>query len=183
MTVLVTPRLTLEPITLSIVEAAFVEDRVSIERITKAKLPEQWPGRALIERAFCASIENIRSDPETRLWGDRLIMIRPESHPGPSCEREVIGSVVFHGRPKDGIAEIGYGIEERWRGAGYAAEATQASVEWALRQPGITCVVATTPPWHAASIRVLERAGLLREGVETHGALGEVLRFVRRSSP
>ena len=180
MTVLVTPRLTLEPITLAIVEAAFIADRVSIERIVGAKLPERWPGRALIERAFCASIEHIRSDPETRLWGDRLVVTRPEASEAPTRERVVVGSVVFHGRPRDGIAEIGYGIEESWRGAGYAAEATRASVEWALAQQGITCVVATTPPWHTASVRVLERAGLTHEGVESHSALGEVLRFARR---
>ena len=42
-------------------------------------------------------------------------------------------------------------------------------------------MTATTPPWHAASIRVLEKSGLVRVGVEEHEALGEVLRFERRA--
>ncbi len=174
METLVTPRLSLEPITLPIVEATFRGDRAAIEELARAKMPEAWPGRALVERAFSASLERVRADPVTRLWGDRLMITRTEG------ERQVVGSVIFHGRPPDGIAEIGYGVEERWQRQGYATEATRACVEWALSQPGIVAVTATTPPWHRASIRVLEKSGLVRVGVEEHDTLGEVLRFERR---
>jgi RimJ/RimL family protein N-acetyltransferase len=78
------------------------------------------------------------------------------------------------------LAEVGYGVEERWQRQGYASEATRACVDWALGQEGIIGVTATTPPWHAASIRVLERAGLVKIGMEEHETLGEVLRFERR---
>lgn len=176
MDALVTPRLTLEPITLSVVEAVFDGDRGAIEAIVRAKIPEAWPGRALVERAFSASLERIRRDPETRLWGDRLMITRTDG----GEERIVVGSVVFHGRPADGVAEVGYGVDDRWQRQGYATEATAACVEWALAQPGISCVTATTPPWHTASVRVLEKSGLVRIAVEDHDALGEVLRFERR---
>jgi RimJ/RimL family protein N-acetyltransferase len=174
MTVLVTPRLILEPITLPVVEATFRSDRAAVENIVQARVPEAWPGRALVERAFSASLERIRADPATRLWGDRLMITRTAE------ERLVVGSVIFHGLPQDGIAEVGYGVEERWQCQGYATEATRTCVEWALAQPGITCVTATTPPWHTASIRVLEKSGLIRAGAEEHETLGEVLRFERR---
>ena len=96
-------------------------------------------------------------------------------------ERLVIGSIVFHGRPGEtGVAEVGYGVEESWQGKGVATEGTRAAVEWALAQPGVRVVAATTPPWHTASIRVLEKSGLIRIGTEEHEALGEVLRFERR---
>ncbi|MBX3226662.1 MAG: GNAT family N-acetyltransferase [Labilithrix sp.] len=170
-----TPRLILEPITLAQVEATFAGDRAALEDLARARVPEAWPGRALVERAFCASLDAIRADPATRLWGDRLV-IATEADGG----RYVVGSVVFHGRPADGVAEVGYGVEERWQRQGYASEATRACVEWALVQEGILAVTATTPPWHAASIRVLERSGLVRSGVEEHESLGEVLRFERR---
>lgn len=176
MDAIVTTRLILEPITLPVVEAVFEGNRSAIEAIVKAKIPEAWPGRALIERAFSASLERIRNDPERRLWGDRLMITRTERPE----ERVVVGSVVFHGRPDDGVAEVGYGVEDRWQRQGYATEATSACVEWALAQPGVTCVTATTPPWHTASVRVLEKSGLVRVGVEEHDALGEVLRFERR---
>ncbi len=173
--VLVTPRLTLEPITLPLVEATFRSDRAAIEDLLNAEVPEAWPGRALIERAFSASLERIRSDPAKRLWGDRLMIAK-----GERGERLVVGSVIFHGRPDDGIAEVGYGVEERWQCKGYASEATRACVDWALAEAAVTCVTATTPPWHTASIRVLEKSGLTRVGIEEHDALGEVLRFERR---
>jgi len=163
---LVTPRLILEPMTLELVEAVFRSDRAALERIAGAKIPAAWPGRVLVERAFSASLEAIRSDPEGRLWGDCLMITRE------SEERLVIGSIIFHGRPDAaGVAEIGYGVEERWQGKGIASEGTL-----------VTSVVATTPPWHTASIRVLEKSGLARIGIEEHETLGEVLRFERRKS-
>lgn len=179
MEALVTPRLILEPITLPVVEATFRGDRAAIEALVHAKVPDAWPGRALIERAFSASLEHIRADPATRLWGDRLMIAVTEL----GGARLVVGSVVFHGRPTSGVAEVGYGVEERWQRRGYASEATRACVDWALAQPGIVAVTATTPPWHTASIRVLERSGLTPIGIEEHEALGEVLRFERRSGP
>src|SRR5689334_3187747 len=94
-----TARLVLEPITLEHVEAVFRGDREELERITHAKVPESWPGRGLVERAFSASLDAIRADPATRLWGDRLILTKEDD------ERLVVGSVIFHGRPSDGIAE------------------------------------------------------------------------------
>ena len=173
---LFTPRLILEPMTLPLVEAVFRADRDALEAIAGARIPAAWPGRVLVERAFSASLEAIRADPETRLWGDRLMISRDGS------ERLVIGSIVFHGRPgASGVAEVGYGVEESWQGKGVASEGTRAAVEWALAQPGVRVVTATTPPWHAASIRVLEKSGLVRVCVEEHETLGEVLRFERRA--
>jgi RimJ/RimL family protein N-acetyltransferase len=95
-------------------------------------------------------------------------------------ERLVIGSIIFHGKPDaSGVAEVGYGVEESWQRKGVATEGTRAAVEWALAQPGVRVVTATTPPWHAASIRVLEKSGLVRVCTEEHEILGEVLRFSR----
>jgi RimJ/RimL family protein N-acetyltransferase len=172
MPVLGTPRLLLESISLALVEAAFRGDRAELERLTNASVPESWPGRGLVERAFSADIERIRAEPEVRLWGDRLVITR--------APRVVVGSVIFHGRPEDGIAEVGYGVEDRWQRQGFASEATRACVEWALAQHDVHTVTATTPPWHTASIRVLERSGLVKVGLEGHEMLGEVVRFSRR---
>jgi [ribosomal protein S5]-alanine N-acetyltransferase len=173
---LLTPRLILEPMTLELVEAVFRADRDALEAIAGAKIPAAWPGRVLVERAFSASLEAIRADPETRLWGDRLMINRD------GAERLVIGSIIFHGKPgESGVAEVGYGVEESWQGKGVASEGTRAAVEWALAQPGVRIVTATTPPWHTASIRVLEKSGLMRVCVEEHETLGEVLRFERRA--
>ena len=101
---------------------------------------------------------------------------------GPDGERRAVGSVVFHGRPVDGVAEVAYGVEDGARGEGLATEATGACVEWALAEPGIVAVQATTVPWHTASLRVIEKLGMTRVGVREHETLGELLVFERRRS-
>lgn len=170
-----TPRLELESMPLPLVEAVILGRREVAEQLLDATLPDAWPNRALVERAFCASLEAIRADPATRLWGDRLMIVR-----GPRGERRIVGSVVFHGRPADGVAEVAYGVEDGSQGLGYASEATSACVEWALGQPSIVAVQATTVPWHTASLRVIAKLGMGRVGVREHEVLGELLVFERR---
>ena len=64
------------------------------------------------------------------------------------------------GPPEDGRVEFGYGIVESRRGRGYATEAARALVQAALDLPGVTEVTAGVDPINAASVRVLEKAGL-----------------------
>ncbi len=87
---------------------------------------------------------------------------------------------MFHGKPDDGVAEIAYGIADGARGQGYAVEATSACVAWALAEPGIVAVQATTFPWHAASLGVIRRLGMVPVGRREHDVLGELLVFERR---
>ncbi|HEY2517924.1 MAG TPA: GNAT family protein [Polyangiaceae bacterium] len=172
-----TPRMGLEPISLPLVEAIMFGRRDDAERLAEAKLPGAWPNHALIERAFTASLSEIRADPATRLWGDRLMIVV-----GENGERRVVGSVVFHGRPgPDGVAEVAYGVEEGSQGQGLATEATAACVEWALRQEGVGAVSATTLPWHKASLRVIAKIGMKPAGTRYHELLGELMVFeIRR---
>ena len=170
---LVTARLRLVPITLDIVEAVVRGDRAAAEAAVGARFPDQWPNEDLIARAFPFSLAAIRADPDKRLWGDSLVLPRE----GPAL---IIGSVVFHGHPDDGVAEVGYGIEEASRSLGIATEATNACVEWALGEPGITAVRATTFPWHAASLAVIRKCGMVPCGTRAHDLFGDLLVFERR---
>jgi RimJ/RimL family protein N-acetyltransferase len=172
MPAITTERLRLVPMTLDIVEAVLRRDRAASERAAGATLPEAWPNDELIARAFPVSLDAIRADPEVRLWGDSLVLALDEPR--------ILGSVVFHGRPSDGVAEIGYGIEEGSRGVGLATEATRACVDWALSHPDIHAVQATTFPWHFASLGVIRKLGMLPVGRREHDVLGELLVFERR---
>lgn len=182
-----TPRLELVPITLAMVEAVMLGRREDAEALVAARMPERWPNRELVERAFTASLDAIRAQPEVRLWGDRVMVVRPRGGVGAAedAPREggarVVGSVVFHGRPDDeGIAEIAYGVEESSQGQGYATEAVRACIDWALAQPPVRAVQAATFPWHRPSLRVLEKAGMTQVGARDHEVLGEMLVFERR---
>ena len=75
-----------------------------------------------------------------------------------------VGDLCFKGLSEDGSAEIGYGIAEAFQGCGYATEAVTALADWALRQPGVTCVTAETEPDNLASQRVLQKSGFLPTG-------------------
>ena len=167
-----TPRLRLVPMTLDLVEAVLRRDRAAAERAACAALPDAWPNDELIARAFTVSLDAIRAAPETRLWGDSLVLAKDEPR--------IIGSVVFHGRPTDGVAEVGYGIEEGSRGIGLATEATGACVEWALGHPDVHTVQATTFPWHRASLGVIRKLGMVPCGRREHDVLGELLVFEKR---
>lgn len=170
-----TPRLELMPVTVEMVEAILGGDRSRAEEVAGVSLPGAWPNRALIERAFTASLDAIVADPAGRLWGDRLMIPRVATG-----ARRVIGSVVFNGYPQDGVAHVGYGVEEGSQGLGYATEATAVCVEWALSQPGIVAVVAETFPWHRASLRVIEKLAMRPAGTREHELLGQLLLFERR---
>ena len=143
MPALLTERLRLVPVTLEMIDAVVRQDHEAAERVVGAAFPPGWPNEQLISSGFPFSIAAIRAAPDVRLWGDSLVLMRE----GPP---RVVGSVVFAGRPEHGIADVGYAIEEGSRSQGLASEATGACVEWALAEPGIEAVQATTFHWHHA---------------------------------
>ena len=172
MPALLTERLRLIPITLEAIEAVLDHDKARAEAIVGARFPPAWPNDQLLDVGFPYARAAIRAAPEIRLWGDSLVLLRDEPR--------VVGSVVFHGRPSGGVAEVGYGIEEASRGQGIASEATRACVEWAFSHPDIVAVQATTFPWHVASLGVIRNLGMQQISTREHDTLGELLVFERR---
>lgn len=165
-----TNRLQMVPITLDIVEAVLDGRRAETEALLGAKMPLEWPGRALVERAFLARLDEIRANPDHRLWGDRVVITR-------EGEPRVIGSVIFHGGPDDrGAVEVAYGIEGESQRQGFGHEAVHASVSWAFGDPHVHLVRASTFTWHAASRRILEKIGFRVVGT-CCDILGEMLEY------
>ena len=64
----------------------------------------------------------------------------------------------------DGVVELGFGIHEPYRNAGYATEAARALIGWALEQPQVDEVVSECDEANTASMRVLEKIGMERTG-------------------
>ncbi|WP_338046610.1 GNAT family N-acetyltransferase [Polyangium spumosum] len=167
---LITERLELVPMSVEVVEAVLDGRRSDTEALLGAKMPNAWPGRALVERAFLARLDAVRADPEHRLWGDRVALSR-------EAARRVIGSVVFHGGPDEtGLVEVAYGIEEESQQQGFGFEAVSASVAWALAEPRVRAVRASTFTWHLASRRILEKLGFRVVATEDD-LLGEMLKY------
>ena len=78
-------------------------------------------------------------------------------------ERRVIGMI--EGRIQGPRMELGYVLAHAWWGKGYATEAVKAVSAWALGQDSIHRVWAVCDVENDASARVLEKAGMEREGV------------------
>lgn len=175
MDALYTDRLELLPITLPLVEAVLAGRREEAEALAGARLPSEWPGRALVERAFPCPLGRLREDPASYLWGGRLLVTRRGD------QRVVVGSVVLNGRPDaSGTVEVGYGIDGDAQGRGFATEGTGAVVAWALHQEGVTRVTASTWPWHGASRRVLQKVGMSFVESRPHELFGELVVYEKR---
>jgi ribosomal-protein-alanine N-acetyltransferase len=101
----------------------------------------------------------LEHDPAMLGWGLWLLKLR--------AERVIFGSAGFKGKPDpSGQVEIGYGIGASYRRQGYTYEAAQALVNWAFQQPAVVRVIAECLPDNAGSIRILEKLGMLRMGIE-----------------
>lgn len=83
------------------------------------------------------------------------------------ADKVIFGSAGFKGKPDiAGQIEIGYGISATYRRKGYTFEAAQALVNWAFQQPTVRRVIAECLPDNAGSIRILEKLGMTRTGIQ-----------------
>lgn len=139
--------------------ALWIEDTAALEAelncVYRAEPVEGVFGEIIKEQ-----LEAVRKEPHNGLWYGFFLLIR-------RADRVVVGSACFK-RPPDekGEVEIGYGLGREFGRRGYMPEAVKALCEFALKQPGVSHVIAETDPDGYASQRILERCGFrkYREG-------------------
>ena len=104
--------------------------------------------------SFLSGLEDeIASDPDNYLFfTEFLIVLKENSH--------IIGSIDFKYVPKDGVTEIGYGLNPSYEGHGYMTEALQSFLELG-RRLGIKSVLADTLPGNTKSQNVLKKCGFI----------------------
>ena len=120
----------------------------------------------VLREAYTEMLSGALAHPNARAWYAMwMIELRDGTHVGELC---------FRGISPDGVAEIGYGIDERYQGHGYATEAVNAVTAWAAQQDGISRVEAEAEEENLASLRVLEKVGFVPTGERGE----EGLRFV-----
>lgn len=134
---ILTPRLTLEPVSRVTAQAVLEGDLSSV------RAGEGWPHADTLDGLGMA----VRGghDPGWFVILDGL----------------VIGDCGTHGDPDDaGDVELGYGLAAPYRGHGYGGEVVVALSRWLLGRPGVRRVVARQVlEDNLASRRALERAG------------------------
>lgn len=69
-----------------------------------------------------------------------------------------IGGIGLSGMPNNGgCTEIGYMIDQKFRGAGFATEAVEALKKWAFKDPDLNIIKAETPIFNLNSQKVLQK--------------------------
>ena len=97
--------------------------------------------------------DRIDEHPESIFWLTFWLMID-------DARQAVVGSIDTKDVPDaSGTVEIGYGVDEPFRGLGYATEAVRLMVERAFATGEVKRVVAETEDGNPASDRVLAKAG------------------------
>ena len=154
-----TPRLLLVSTPLEVLETrlshdAFEADVPYGEEVVRVTYTPEWPGDALA--IFPALVQQMKGQPHPAQWSATII---------DSTERVAIGQMGFKAPPDEhGSVELGYGINPAYHNRGYATEAAQALVAWALEQPTVRRVTAECLEDNWASVRVLEKVGFRRVG-------------------
>lgn len=128
----------------------------------RAQVSEQWASMAL---------GAAEADP----WVHGFQIVRKDD-----CR--TVGHAGFKG-PPDGnhSVEIAYGIDEEFRGLGFATETARCLTDFALRHAGIDLVIAHTLPQNSESQRVLEKCGFQNIGEVIDPDDGRVWRWECRT--
>ena len=109
-------------------------------------------------QGFLKKLEReIAEDPENYLFFTEFLIVLKET----DC---VIGSVDFKYVPREGVTEVGYGLNPAYEGRGYMTESLTAFLALG-KSLGLRTVLADTRPDNVRSQNVLKRCGFrfLRE--------------------
>jgi [ribosomal protein S5]-alanine N-acetyltransferase len=134
-----TERLTIVPI-----------DHQLVEKLS----PEDYKIHGFIK----SYLEKLQEDASLLGWGVWFVIEKESGR--------IVGDIGFKGKPVDHTVEIGYGIIPSAQGKGYATEAVNGIIEWALSTNLASHVVAECLEDNIASIKVLEKLGFDRTGTD-----------------
>lgn len=150
MQTIATPRLTLVPFSLDLMQTAIAgKDRLAA--LLQITILASWPGPDLAD-ALPAFAQNMAKEPNAPTWVGLIIH---------KTDSTLIGDIGFHGAPDEhGTVEIGYSIVPEYRNQGYATEMATALIHWAFQEPGINIITAETRKENTASINVLTKVGM-----------------------
>lgn len=119
-------------------------------RVTAAILDEE------MQYAMKVRLKKVLEDIENYLWLTNWAVVLKK-------ENQIIGFIMLKGYPNEnGEVIVGYGIEEKYRRNGYAAEALKGLTEWVFQNPKALCVIADTEKTNIPSHKVLENVGAIR---------------------
>lgn len=154
-TTIETARLRMIPLSLERMKAT-LNNRAALERLCEAHVPDDWPGPDLME-VLASIATNQEMCAQWAAWNGIIIH---------KADSVVIGSMGMGAGPdRAGVAEVGYAIVAAYRNHGYATEMLRGLIAWAFQELGINVIVAECFDDNIGSIKVLEKAGFHRVGL------------------
>jgi ribosomal-protein-alanine N-acetyltransferase len=160
-----TPRLTLIPLKLEHLLVWRQSGRKDLEKMLELQ-PNTWNLELFYEQETQLALSDYwipqtAKFPVDYYWYTNWEIILTAS----SCS---VGGIGFSGLPdNDGTTEIGYALDQKFRGQGIATEAAQALSEWGFQDAGLRIIRAETPVDNVGSQRVLEKNHFQKTGEKT----------------
>ena len=145
-------RLDLISLAPAFLEAALAGDSPEASRILGARVPDDWPGLLDTQQVF---LEHLRADPALARWSMRAIVLR--------AELRMVGQIGCHSAPTPDGVELAYTVFAPDRRRGFAREACQAFMDWALRDHGVERFALSIAPGNEASLALARSLGSARE--------------------
>lgn len=115
-----------------------------------------------MKAAYGEMLAGCTEHPQARLWYTAWRILLRETG-------EAIGDLCYKGPAVNGEVELGYGIDEAYRGRGYATEAAEAAINWAFSAEEVYFVMAEAEADNAASLRVIEKLKFVPAGQGEEG--------------
>ena len=160
-----TPRLTLVPLTHQLLQVWHESGRKDLEKRLDLQ-HNPWNLEMFYEQETSQALRDYWI-PQTAIfpldyyWYTNWEIILKSS----SCS---VGGIGLAGLPDDqGTTEIGYALDQKFRGQGIATEAVQALSEWAFQDADLQIIRAETPVDNEGSQRVLEKNNFQKTGEKT----------------
>ncbi len=150
MPTLATPRLTLVPFTLDLVQAALCSN-AELGTLLGVTIPDPWPNsdyRSTLPRYA----DRLDRQPAESAWSYLIVQ---------RAAQVLIGDAGGKGGPDSaGVVEIGYSIVSAYQRQGYATEAVRRLLAWIRQQPHVQQITAECLYANRGSIGVLQNVGM-----------------------
>ena len=155
---IVTSRLTLIAITPEMLLSEKNGDG-RLGELIQCVVPANWPLKDWEPHVFDFLLAQIAEHPEQLGW-PRYVSFVP-----PGGRRTLIGTLgAFTKADRPSECEIGYSILAPYEGRGFATEGVRALIDFLRGDERLSSVIAHTFPWIPASIRVMEKCGMVFDG-------------------
>jgi len=123
-----------------------------------------------VEEAIQFWLVNVKEHPESWCWYTNWEIIH-------RTDNRSIGGIGLAGKPDiNGMVEVGYGLDQRFRNQGYMTEALGLFLKWIFIHPQAYGVRAQTPKNNRSSQVVLEKNGFSSHESSTELLIWELLR-------